>query len=132
MTNRDTFEIRANAVGVVLTLASPRLWAVQYRTMGNVWPDLACSYLGRYVDMCDAGDPAATCTAEPEARRLKALCDEWMPGAELPDELLATARAFLRAAGVPEPPGGWDEHDQDVTAEDVSRAAEEFARGKAR
>lgn len=46
---------------------------------------------------------------EPEARRLRELCESWEPSPDVPADIVQTARALLVLQGIPEPPGGWDQ-----------------------
>jgi Uma2 family endonuclease len=46
--------------------------------------------------------------AEPDARKLRELVQRWEPLTDVPTEIVQTARAFLAAYGIPDPPGGWD------------------------
>jgi hypothetical protein len=46
--------------------------------------------------------------AEPDARKLRDLVQSWEPSTDVPPEITQTARAFLAAYGIPDPPGGWD------------------------
>lgn len=47
--------------------------------------------------------------AEPHARKLRDLFEQWEPSPEVPAEITQAARAMLAAAGIPEPPGGWEQ-----------------------
>jgi hypothetical protein len=47
--------------------------------------------------------------AEPDARKLRELFQSWEPTTDVPLEITQTARAFLAAYGIPDPPGGWDQ-----------------------
>lgn len=45
----------------------------------------------------------------PHGHELRKLCENWTPSAEVPKDIMDTARAMLAAMGFSEPPGGWDE-----------------------
>lgn len=47
-------------------------------------------------------------TTVPFARKAREFCAAWQPSVGVPDDIQATARAFLAAFGIEEPTEGWD------------------------
>jgi hypothetical protein len=123
-----TAHVRALAIGTVMVLASPPAWSRTYKTIGNL-PDSITTTLRRYLGLFQLGDatPAVRAT-EPHARALFALYEAWAPSEHLPENMVSTARAFLSAAGVPAPPGGWDTFSGEEADGPTAQAAEHFGR----
>lgn len=120
---------RAQVIGLVITLASPILWSGSHRASGNLY-DSAMGVLSNYLENLAAGDQTAHGRLmKKHARRLRSLWARWTYSDVLPPAVVAAARDFLEAAGVPSPPEGWNAFSGDSIPGEVAAAAERFAHG---
>ncbi len=122
--------IHQHVVALAVLFAAPARWRAELAASGNVWPDWACVWLGRYLALCETASARDHLRGtESQARILRSLCATWSPGAELPLEIVEAARLFLRVAGIPEPPGGWSALADGEIPPNIDQAIQRFADG---
>ena len=122
--------IHQHVIAIAVLFAAPNRWSAELAASGNIWPDWACVWLGRYLALCEAASARDRLRGtESQARILRSRCAAWSPDAELPLDIVEAAMLFLRDAGIPEPPGGWSALADGEIPQNIDQAIEIFADG---
>jgi hypothetical protein len=100
-------------VELVAVFVSPRVLARAHRIPGR---DEMLEHLDAYLDLVedlrreqDHEGNRRLVRSAPYARTLREQFSVWMPGPEIPMEIMTASRGFIEAMAGQAPPGGWDE-----------------------